>query len=91
MKEVRVVLWLHSNALQRSAVYSTHVSHCQLSTGRPLVLQGSTKYSKELSDLAGRIAGPEHGAEDGKRGGLSRLLRPFARPARPSRKVLKHA
>jgi pilus assembly protein CpaE len=62
-----------------------------LSTGRPLVLQGSSRYSKELSDLAGRIAGPEHGAEDGKRGGLSRLLGPFARPARPSRKVLKHA
>jgi pilus assembly protein CpaE len=62
-----------------------------LSTGRPLVLQGGSRYGKDLRDLARRIAGKEDLTGAGRRRGLSRLLGALVGPGPSSKEALHHA
>ncbi len=48
-----------------------------ISTGRPLVLQGSSKYSEELKELAKSIAAGASGLPEEKKSFVNRLLSPF--------------
>lgn len=45
-----------------------------ISTGQPLVLQGSSRYAKEVRALAGDIAGGGNGRADGRNSLVGRLL-----------------
>lgn len=58
-----------------------------ISTGQPLVLNGNSRYSQELKDLARDIVAGSHGATSEQKGSLvGRLLSPFrSSGAKPSR------
>jgi pilus assembly protein CpaE len=56
-----------------------------ISTGRPLVLQGGSRYAKELKELAQSIVDGEREAAGPKRSLVGRLLKPFRSTSKPAR------
>jgi pilus assembly protein CpaE len=62
-----------------------------LSTGKPLVLNYSTQYARELKELAAHVAGKSNGGAMGRKGLLNRLFGSAPRPAVRSKEALGHA